>query len=49
MNLAMTMAVMNFHLFGMKHPPWLILGAVLVAALLSRSLVFVIAMFRTKR
>ena len=48
MHLAMSIAVMNFHIPGLKHPPWLVLGGVLAAAMLSRSLVFVIAMFRDK-
>lgn len=36
----------TFHLLGIKHPPWLVIGAVLLAALLSRSMMFLIAMLR---
>lgn len=37
-----------FHLLGLKHPPWLVIGLVLGAALLSRSMMFFIAMLRHK-
>ncbi len=36
----------TFHLLGIKHPPWLVIGVVLAAALLSRSMMFLIAMLR---
>jgi hypothetical protein len=38
--------VAAFHLLGLKRPPWLVLGLVLLAALVSRSLMFLIAMLR---
>ncbi len=38
----------TFHLLGLKHPPWLVIGLVLLAALVSRSLMFVIGMLRHK-
>ncbi len=41
--------VAAFRLLNFKHPPWLILGLVLGAALVSRSLMFLIAMWRDQK
>lgn len=37
-----------FHLPGLKRPPWLIIGLVLAAAVVSRSMMFLMAMLRKK-
>ncbi len=43
-----TSMLATIQLLGLKHPPWLVIGGVLAAALLSRSMMFLIAILRHK-
>lgn len=42
-------AVAAFHLLDFKHPPWLVLSLVLGAALVSRSLMFLVSILRDRK